>query len=224
MKAFKRANLALCTIAMLDVLKLLREAHNNDNPFLYLDDVHGRTIRSLINRDWIVKSIAPKKIDRPRYKITGRGLKACAIYEIPSEEYDARRWDGICCRCNERERGIYDNGKIKPYCDVCMSKMYKRKYALFGYQKKEGVCPMCNERPKHIMPSGQVRSYCLPCRRVRAKEYRQRKYKREIERVRSGEVLLCYRCHENPRYVTANTVQDYCEECNRRYHMERRRI
>jgi hypothetical protein len=42
--------------------------------------------------------------------------------------------------------------------------------------------------------------------------------------VRAGEVLLCYRCHQRPRQVTGNTVQDYCRECNIAYKRQRRMI
>lgn len=224
MIAWRRANLELCTIPMLEVLQRLRKGIEIDHPFLYLDDVHGRTLRSLIQRDWIVKSIAPKNLDRSRYKITGRGLKACEIYEIPPEEYDPRRFDGICSRCEERERGYFSTGRIKAYCDDCIKQIQNRKYRLFGHQKKQGLCPECKMRPKHVMASGEVRSYCQPCRRQKSKEYRQRQYKRERERVARGELLLCYRCHKKPRYVTANTVQDYCPDCHREYRMDRRRI
>lgn len=223
MIAWKRANLELCTIPMLDVLKHLRSFHD-EYGYLYcsLNDVHGRTIRSLVQRDWIVQGDMKNGSGR-QYKITGRGVKACKIYEIPPEEYDNRRWDGICSRCGQEERSTYSTGNLKPYCDSCMKKMNKRKYALQGYQKKEGICPMCKKRSKHVMPSGEVRSYCKQCRRKRAKKYRQAKYKRELAQVKAGETLLCYRCHKQPRYVTANTVQDYCEHCTRQYRIERQK-
>lgn len=224
MIAWKRANLKLCTVPMLDVLKRLRDAHDDKHPFIYLDDVHGRTIRSLTTRDWIVKSVAPKNLDRPRYKITGRGLRACAIYEIPPEEYDPRRYDGICPRCGERERGCYKTGTIRAYCMPCDRAIGRRNHRLYGSQKKPGICPACNKRDKHITPSGDVKSYCLPCCRQKSKIYRRRKYKREREQVARGEELLCYRCHQKPRYVTGNTVQDYCIDCTREYRMSRRRI
>lgn len=223
MIAWKRANLPICTAKMLDVLKQLREGYQADRPFMYLDDVHGRTIRSLIYRDWIVKSVDRKGLDRPRYKITGRGLKACAIYEVPPEEYDIRRSDGICPRCCERPRGVYSTGRRKAYCDDCTQLRNQRRYHFFGYQKKPGLCPTCNKLPKHITGSGSVRSYCLPCRRKQAKVYRKQKYAREFAMVQRGEVLLCYRCHERPRWLTGKTLQDYCEDCTRTYRIERRR-
>lgn len=225
MISWKRANFPLCTPLMLDVLKRLRASKDAGQPFIRLDDVHGRTLRSLQTRDWIVRSLGVKG-DREDvvYSITGRGLKACSIYEVPPEEYVQRRYDNICCRCGQNERGTYASGQRKPYCDACQKKVAQRKHKLFGYQKKPGLCPMCGIRQKHIEANGRVRSYCKPCRRKRSKQYRREKYKREYARVKAGDVLLCYRCHKRPRHVTGRTVQDYCYECNVAYNRSRRML
>ena len=225
MISWKRANLPLCTDQMLDVLKRLRAAKEAERPFISLDDVHGNCLRALQKRDWIVRSLGVKG-DRANvvYSITGRGLKACSIYEVPPGEYDQRRWDNICCRCGEHERGTYATGRRKPYCDACLKKIAKRRHDLFGYQKNPGLCPACGIRQKHVMASGQVRSYCKPCRRKHAKQYREEKYKREYARVMAGEVLLCYRCHKRPRWLTGHTLQDYWFECSQSYKRQRRML
>lgn len=222
MISWKRANLPLCTQKMLDVLKRLRASKEAGYPFISLDDVHSLTLRSLQNRDWIVRSLGVKgECANVVYSITGRGVKACAIYEIPPEEYDQRRWDNICCRCGKNERGIYASGSRKPYCDACLKDIERRTRTLFGYQTKEGPCPMCGTRQKHVTKSGRVRPYCKPCRRKRSKQYRQEKYKREYAQVQAGELLLCYRCHKRPRWLTGRTLQDYCYECAQSYKRQR---
>jgi hypothetical protein len=220
-KMWRRANLQSCTQLMLDVLERLHHANNNGVPYLYLEDVNQHTINALIDRDWILGSFALKNIDTS-YRITGRGRKAYEIYSVPVEEYDIRRFDGICCRCGLNERGFYNSGTRMPYCESCTKKIDRRKYALQGYQKKQGLCPDCGLRQKHVMASGEVRSYCKPCRRKRAAKYRQEKYRRELKKVQAGEILLCYRCHENPRWLTGKTLQDYCHECSQKYKRERR--
>ena len=224
--AWRRAGLPTCTINMLNVMKHIYE---KGNPFAYVNDVDPRTLRALIRRDWVIKSIGKKTLrsrtilDDTRYKLTGRGAKALQIYAIPPEEYDERRWDGICCRCGERERGWYSNGKRMPYCKQCDSRIKCRARKLFGY-KNPGLCPDCGERDKHIMPSGRVRSYCLPCRRKRAVAYRKQQNEELVRRAKAGEVFLCYGCHERPRQLTKNTLQDYCRECLMEQKRQRRMV
>jgi hypothetical protein len=169
---WRRANMEICTITMIEVMQRLRASRDAGQPFTYLDDVHGRTICSLIMRDWIVRSIAPKGEDRPRYSLTGRGSKALQVYEIPSIEYNERRFDGICSRCCEQPLGQWTTGRKKPYCNECMRKVANRKYALFGRQTKLRICPDCNKRQVHITASGHIRGYCRECERERSKEWR----------------------------------------------------
>lgn len=221
---WRRANLDSCTDMMLEVMRRLVAAKKSGNPYIYLDDVHGRTLRSLMKRDWLVRSIAPGGIDRTRYAITSRGVKAFKVYSIPSSEYDERRFDNICCRCGKNERGTFSTGTLKPYCDDCLKATNNRKYKLFGYQKKPGLCSACGKRPKHVMASGEVRSYCLECRREKSKSYRKKKYRREYELAKSGQTLLCYRCHKRPRWLTGHTLQDYCYECAQEYKQARKSL
>jgi len=205
----KRANLPQCSELMVDVMQQLREADG----FIRLNDVHGKTLRSLLNRDWIICSFPRKNPNDKKYKLTNRGQKALEIYEIPPDEYDLRRFDNICCRCGERERGVFKSGNPMPYCKPCFRRMQARRYRLFGYQKKHGVCPRCNERQKHVTKTGRVRSYCVPCRREMDKHSRKQRNNRLVERARNGEVFLCYGCKEKPRQLTKNWLQDYCEDC-----------
>ena len=217
-----RANLPSCTQKMVEVMQRLRECENKSIPFPSLEDVHGRTIWSLMKRNWIM-CISLSEL-QPIYRITKRGLKALSIYEIPPAEYDQRRYDGICCRCETNERGYYSTGTMKPYCDDCLKKIAARKFELFGYQKNPGICPKCQKREKHITASGNVRSYCQPCRRKLSKRLRKRRNKSLVKRARKGEVFICYRCKERPRQLTANTLQDYCYECLVEYRCERKEV
>ncbi len=159
---------------------------------MHLPDVHGRTLWSLLNRDWIFKSPG---LDGVRYKLTGRGLKALKVYE-PT----LRRDDGICPACGIRPRNVYPGGREYGYCAEC-----EREH------KREGLCPRCKERPKHVARTGRVASYCLQCKAERAKDERKRKHQRLLERIAAGEHIKCLKC-DQPRYHTQNTVYDYCYE------------
>lgn len=210
------------TQTMIDVLQQLQSAAQNDNPYLALNGVHGRTIWALVQRDWIVgsyeKQSKKKRLVNPMYRITGRGKKALKIFTAPTTNHR----DGLCPSCRERPKHRYKSGNFAGYCYPCLRETWKRKWKLFGYQKDpDGLCPICQIRKRHITPSGNVRSYCLPCRRERSKETRKRRNQQLLERIQQGEVLLCYRCKERPRHIYNNTtVSDYCHECSKEYHRE----
>lgn len=200
----KRRDLPLITPPMMKVLLALRAAADADAPFMHLPDVHGRTLWSLLNRDWIFKSPG---LDGVRYKLTGRGLKALKVYE-PT----LRRDDGICPACGIRPRNVYPGGREYGYCAECEREHKRKQFKLKGKQlKREGLCPRCKERPKHVARTGRVASYCLQCKAERAKDERKRKHQRLLERIAAGEHIKCLKC-DQPRYHTQNTVYDYCYE------------
>lgn len=216
-KLRRRGEFAGCTYAMLTVMHRLAVAADSNWPFIHLPDVHRRTLNSLVQRDWAVRS--PGR-DGVRYKLTGRGRAALETYAVPTEVYDTRRWDGLCPDCGKREKVKAPNGKTYGYCEHCLSIRHAKKSS----SKNPGLCPSCKTRQKHITASGKVRSYCKPCRRQHSKAYRKR-YNAEIKRriEQEGYIKYCSSCHEKPVYITGNTVTDYCYECyrkqqNRHYH------
>lgn len=205
----KRRDLPLCTPPMMKVLLELRAAAEADSPFIHLPGVHSRTLRSLLNRDWIFKSPGS---DGTRYKVTGRGLKALKVYE-PT----LRRTDDICPTCGIRPKKVYPGGSKGGYCDECEREHKRKQLKLKGKQlNPDGLCPRCKERPKHKTRKGGVRSYCNVCKKELAKDERKRKHQRLLERIAAGEHIKCLKCDE-PRYHTQNTVYDYCYKHYRQY-------
>lgn len=220
-----RRNGEYITRTMLDVLRRLEAVADCDVKFLALEDVSGRTLAALMRRDYVVKSskvlhpFQRKEADNPpvMWRITSRGRKAYKRFSTPSQS----RSDGICPTCGERERHVTKNGKRNAYCLLCSRESGRRKYALFGYQKKHGqLCPICGERERHVMPSGQIRAYCQPCRREREKAKRKERNARDLARIQAGEFLPCYRCKTRCRHVYGSTVSDYCHECQVQYQRE----
>lgn len=210
-RMLQRRGLPMMTRRMFNILRRLRTADEGDAPFITLDDVHKRTINSLVARDWIVAS--KKAFGEVRYRITGRGLKALKVYEVPSE----KRSDGLCPRCGVNERRVYDTGRLSAYCEDCENHHNRRQYAMKGHQYVPGrLCPDCGERPRHECSTGFIKPYCHECGIRRAKEERRRKHDRLLERIQAGEFIPCCRCKKKPRYHTQRQVYDYCHECYRR--------
>lgn len=211
MKAYKRGNLPLMTIPMLEVMRRLRDAKAADWPFIYLDDVHSRTLRSLFTRDWIFSSPGH---DGVRYTITRRGEDALRVYEKPPIRHN----DGLCPDCRTRPKKKTKTGNSYGYCDECQSRHSKRKYALFGHQfSPDSVCPTCKTRPRMKYRNGKEHTYCRECRHARRAQERRRQHDLDLERIRNGEVLLCRHCKEKPRAYTDRYVRDRCHECQRKY-------
>ncbi len=204
---------ARMTSIMFEAMSRLGDGANDGNLFDPLDGVHGRTIRALMARDWIVES---EGVDGDiLYKMTGRGEMALKMYNTPLE---SRRYDGLCPICGQRPKAYTRNGNCYGYCQECDREKRKRQRRLFGNQKDpNSICPRCGERKVHVPASGNVRSLCQPCRRKDQKVARKRQTRRKLERIAQGEVLLCIRCKAAPRYHTANTVFDYCHSCLRAY-------
>lgn len=204
-----RANMRMSAIQLI-ILRTLHQANESGFPWQPLEDVHPKTLRYMIHQDWIVRSVSELEAF-PRYRITGRGQKAMRVFDK-----EPRRFDGICCRCNKRQRQRFSTGVLAPYCRECTRKINHRQWELKLYEKR-GICPRCQKRPKHVTASGRVRPYCKPCRRAHSREAKERQNQRNLERIAAGEVLLCYTCKERPREVANGWVRDYCPECRRAY-------
>lgn len=197
-----RDGLPSCTYRMLAVLQTLRAAKQADCPFVLLPGIHKRTLNALTERDWIFESDAP---DGTRYTITGRGLKALKVYSEPNRY----RTDGLCKDCG-RPRKQAKSGYTYIYCDECQKQHNNRAYRLKGNQlKPDGLCARCGKRQRHTYPSGHTIPYCKPCRDRMRKGERKRKQRRLLKRIQEGEHIPCLKC-DQPRYVSGNTVQDYC--------------
>lgn len=208
-KQVKRHGLPPMTRCMAEVLAELRAAQQADMPFIHLPDLHYRTRRSLILRDWI---FASPGLDGTRYKITGRGLKALAVYEQPIQ----RRDDGLCPTCGVRPRKVAKTGYVYGYCAECQRLHDNRQFALKGHQlDPNSLCPRCGERPRYRYPSGFIIAYCYECRAAMRQDERRRKHARLLARIQAGEFIPCIRCKKCPRYHTDKLVYDYCHECYR---------
>lgn len=182
--------------------------------FIALDGVHGATLKALLKRDWMVGSGA-KHAGFSHYQITSRGLK---VYQQASVPIAKRNRDGTCPSCGSAQRGYYETGRRKAYCDACERSINRRAYALFGNQKNvETLCPGCGERPRHQSASGRINTYCLTCKRRRHRDYKRRKHVEIRERVENGEVILCRKCKKKPIYITENSVYDVCYDCQQAY-------
>lgn len=197
----RRGDLPAMTGRMHTVLKRLVDAKRGDLFMPALMDVHGRTLRALVERDWIAES---RGLDGMRYYITGRGIKAYAVYSR-----GGHRFDGMC-RCGQRPRGYYSTGKRKPYCNVCLALYARRRFKLKGYQlKAETPCSRCKKRPRHVYPSGKRITYCTHCRQVLRRTERKQKMKRKLWLISIGRPPICLKC-DSPVYHTPKTVYDYC--------------
>ena len=206
----------LMSYQQLQILQYMREACDTGFPFVALDGVHGRTINSLIRHDWIVESPG---LDGTRYKITGRGLKALAIFEEPVQTPHP-----LCSRCQQRPRRTRQDGSTGCYCVDCYRRIHREHYAEYGNQlRPDGLCAACKKRKRHVYASGFVIAYCQQCRNARRTAERKRKRARLLRRVQAGEVIPCTRrgCSE-PRYVSGKTVQEFCYAHYREYQNERR--
>lgn len=206
----KRGGLPAMTGKMLVVLKRLRDEKQRGNLHVDLSDVHKRTLNTLFERDWIFASAG---LDGVRYVITGRGMKALAIYEGTGHNFN-----GVC-RCGKAQRGYYKSGKRKPYCDDCLKEHGRKQYALKGWQLREDtLCSRCHKRPRHVYPSGKRIAYCSHCRSILRKQERKRKVKRRLWLIAIGRPPRCCApgCTEAV-YHTERSVYDYCYKHYRQY-------
>lgn len=195
---------------MLLLLQQMRQAKQDDWPWVILEGVHKRTINSLLKFGWVAASVG---LDGTRYSITVAGLKALSIFEQPP-----RRFDGICPACGIRPKQTKPNGRIYGYCVECEREHKRKQYHLGRYRMNpDALCCQCHERPRHRTANGKVSAYCTQCRHARRAQERQRMHELNLERIRRGEVLLCRRCKERPRRYTDKYVHDYCRECQREY-------
>lgn len=119
---------AVCYI----VLEYLLANKRDGIPFAPVD-VHGNTLNTLIEQDWIVAS--PGIDGQTLYKITSRGEQAFRLFAAPP----AKRTDGICPACGERPKARYPGGGKVGYCDECRREYDRRKNArkrkLPGWQR-----------------------------------------------------------------------------------------
>lgn len=190
------------------VLSLLQAALSDDKPFIELPpDTDKRTIKALINRDWIVQSGG---LDGKRYKITGRGQKAFAACEG-----DFNRRDGMCPRCGEHPRNVRGSGKRDAYCKACLSAVAAQKQVKYGRRvNPERGCSRCGNKPLLRYSTGMYSTYCVDCEQKRQRIKAEKRRLKELEIAHTGEgVPLCSHCHEKPVKVFANSISNYCADC-----------
>lgn len=217
-----RKGLPNMTGAMREVLRLLNEAHEPDIGYCFAaidvpKVVDRRTIRSLVERDWIIVSCG---LDGTRYKITSRGAKALRAYE--------KKWqrrDGICPRCCERPRHTRSSGKRDSYCLECLRAIGKRKRDLgIQYINPDRLCSRCHKRPLHQYPGGKFSTYCKHCEKVNRRKNARKQRRRLYEEIQNGApVPMCKLCKVRPCRVSANTVSEVCIECRRAASAKHRR-
>lgn len=209
-KAKSRDGQPSMTGQMLDILRHLRQMRTEGEDFVTLTYpfAHGRTLKGLMERDWIFES---RGIDGDvKYKITGRGLDALELYE-PNRQ----RRDGICPRCGIRPRHVAHTGRRMAFCVECERARGRRKRV---NGKANGditrPCSRCKKRPRLQYPGGHYSSYCHHCAVVMHRRSNRINQQRLLKQVRcGGSVPLCQHCKKNPRHVSANHVCKYCLEC-----------
>lgn len=135
-RKMKRAGLPWCSVQMLEAMRILVLGEENDAPFQYLDEVHGRTINALVRNGWVHESIAFEGKDRPRYAITAAGQKAFEVY-IDKRDYRIPlvRNPETCPRCGDRHKGYTRSGKKRSYCLACDAELKRILYRM----KKDGA-------------------------------------------------------------------------------------
>lgn len=164
---YRRASLPPVTATGIEVLKRLREAKQNDWPFIFLSDFHPRTLNALVRKGWIFRSDG---LDGTRYTITDAGGAALKVYERPSRNYD-----GICPTCRQRQRRVRKNGRLDSYCAECNLKRNRRRYAL-GWQRlrPDGKCAQCKNEQRYTNRNGRTYSHCKMCLAVVKREWQAR--------------------------------------------------
>ncbi len=193
---------------MLDVLRYLRAVRGQDGGMVPLAYplAHGITLHHLIDRDWIVE-------DAGYYGITGRGLKALALYE-PRRN----RSDGVCPRCGQRPRHVRSSGMSDAYCLECLRARGRKRTAEHRNQgDPDRMCSRCHEKPRHRYSGGHVSTYCADCERERSNAKSRRAKANLLNDIRAGApVPLCQHCKQKPRRVFANSISNYCADCGPR--------
>lgn len=206
----KRRDLPLITPPMMKVLLALRAAAEADSPFIHLH-VHGSTIKSLLDRDWIFASPGS---DGTRYKVTGRGLNALKVYE-PT----LRRTDGICPECGKNPKHIRSSGEVDGYCIGCLRKQAQRERRLgINHKNPDALCPRCKQRPRYRQPGGEVITWCKECDRERKREAKREKRRQQLELVHAGGFIKCRKADcQNCVHFTGKSVYDMCPDHLRAY-------
>lgn len=195
---------------MQDVLTYMREQRDRGCEFVELRYplAHGKTIKTMIERDWIFESPG---VDGVRYKITHRGLKALQAYAC--KPY---RKDGICPRCGQKPRHVRSSGDLDSYCIDCLRVIGRRKQALGKFGDPNRPCSRCGKRPRHRFPGGKLSTYCQHCGKVVRRKNNRKAERRLFKAISHGApVPPCQICKQRPRRVFANCVAKYCTECGR---------
>lgn len=187
------------------ILQALRAAEKADEPWVYLDRLHKRTLKSLLRFGWVYCSLA-NELDRERYRITSAGLKALKIFETPP-----RRFDGLCPVCGVRPKHVSVNGRVWGYCQPCDNASKRRARAL-KRPRLNPNCP-CSDcgGPLYVTSTGEVTTWCKACRSKHRKADRARREVRLRARIAAGDIPTC-KCGQ-PLYVTPSRVHDKCERC-----------
>lgn len=194
------------------VLQYLRDFKKMGDPYHMLP-VHSRTIKSLLERDYIFES---KGLDGVKYCITGRGLAALAMFEQP--KYPHRVGD-VCYRCRENAKKVGPSGRKYSYCHDCLRELHRTYYRAFRSSPRwrgrpvNPICPTCQEKPRHVFRSGRLASKCYECYLEYERDKRARYHARQIELAAAGHLPMCTECGTRPRHVTNTRVYWRCREC-----------
>jgi len=198
------------SLRMKRVLQYLRDAKQQDWPFVDLPGVPKQTVKALTKRAWIYES--PGIDGSVKYTITDSGERALHLFEKPLRSNPHK----ICPECGIRSKHVTASGRMEGYCIECQRVLSRRKWEHKATRFKSNTCPRCQKRERHQYPNGRIATYCEHCNRVTKRRNKRKNKQRKIEQARRGE-LICIRCKTNPRHFTDKSVYDYCRDCLRQY-------
>lgn len=155
------------TAPMMEALTVLHKSEAAGFPFVHLHGYDPRTLRKMMEHDWIISSDG---LDGVRYRMTRRGQRAYQAYSVRTH-----RTDGLCPQCGERPRAVSRTGRTHRYCAACHSTNAKQRYAEHGLEyAPDSPCARCKQAPRHISKNGSKSAYCRACLGVRRQEKRER--------------------------------------------------
>lgn len=166
----RRGGLPYTKPVQIHILKWLHDPSSRatEQPFkvIRLEDLGlslqgGKSVRSLINRDWIIEST--KAFPETRYQITWRGIKALKILSASGKKHHA---DDMCSSCRKRPRHQYPS-RLHTYCLECIREKKRKTVRFKGHMHDPNkLCSRCHERKRRVAASGEVYVYCETCQRA----------------------------------------------------------